>query len=363
MRIPKLFMPIVLSFFVIVVGIGFAAVSGTISFTGNINFQHKELYISKISNLNDVTVIGYSGTLVTFNQTEIGGTLTISVTNPTNDTYYYLNYTAPAGHKLWISPGLGTPVPPKGIATFNVTLNKVSSESEVPLETTYDFDGDSVKLNFTLIPPYIPPDPTEPPETTTTDPSNPSTPTDPTEPPETTPTNPPSDGTTNATAALEFVINDIVVGLNSTNTSKTFEQWCSSGNKVLFCLESSVQGNNLDNAFAEIGAKGIYFTLQWVSETQYDIYLYYKGNVIKDNNGRYITVYKQEIIYNSEVELWAPGDSYRGYAKVVPYKNNGKEYQIELEPANNPTSVVWYEIRTTPPDGSEIVPLPTNPSA
>ena len=93
MKTAKVLLCIALSFSVLFVGIGFAAVSKTLSFSGSLDFQHTGLYISNITAGDGVAVQGYSGTLINLTATK-GSTMTVTVANPTENVYYYLNYTA-----------------------------------------------------------------------------------------------------------------------------------------------------------------------------------------------------------------------------------------------------------------------------
>lgn len=328
MRVPKLFILIALSFSVILAGIGFAAVSGTLDFTGNITFQYKELYISNITlpENSNVQITGYSGTVVTVNSAPAGSTMTVTVTNPTADTYYYLNYTLGDGHELGLSGiQLGTPVYSGGrTVTFTVTFT-----DGIP-------DTHTIKFNFTLIPPYIPPD-TEPPTEPPTEPGDTEPPTDPQEP------TVPSGGNANATGVLEWVINDAVRGLNVDGYDKTFEAWVSQSERVRYCKEPNVPGGQLDKEFPK-DAGDVRFTLEWINETTYYIYLYFNSEA-ESNVGNYITVYRQEIIYDSIDALWSTGSSYRGYALAEHWKKD--EYCIEVGTRNGVESVFWYDTLPT----------------
>ena len=333
MKTAKVLLCIALSFSVLFVGIGFAAVSKTLSFSGSLDFQHTGLYISNITAGDGVAVQGYSGILINLTATQ-GSTMTVTVANPTEDVYYYLNYTA-GDHTLELKDiTLGSAVNPHRTITFTVTFSDEIDHAH------------AVKFNFTLIPPYIPPE--EPDEPDPTDP------TDPTDPEPTDPVTPPGGGTTNATAAIEFVLNHIERGLNSDANKHTFEQWCDEGDRVLHCRDNTISGGNLNNEFAAIGAQDVFFTLQWVSETQYDLYLYYSVDATRENeeNGVYITTYKQELVYNTIDALWTTGDSYKGYAKVQSEKN-GYGIEVATDQSRN-EYVVWYSNINDLPDGAVV---------
>ena len=343
MKTAKVLLCIALSFSVLFVGIGFAAVSKTLSFSGSLDFQHTGLYISNITAGDGVTVQGYSGTLINLTATK-DSTMTVTVANPTEDVYYYLNYTA-GDHTLDLKDTitLGSAVNPYRTITFTVTFSDEIDHAH------------AVKFNFTLIPPYIPPEePDEPDPTDPTDPSDPSNPesTDPTEPQPTDPVTPPGGGTTNATAVIEFVLNHFERGLNKEDNKHTFEQWVSESNQVRYCRENNVPGGNLSNEFEDLGAQDVLFTLEWVSSTKYNLYLYYAIDATRGNeqNGAYITTYKQELIYNSIDGLWLAGDSYKGYAKVQSEKNG---YGIETATDQSRNEyVVWYSSENDLPDGA-----------
>lgn len=306
MKLTKLLILIVLSFSVATLGIGFAAINTELGLTGYVDFQHTGLYISNIISGSGVNVTGCSGTLMNLTATS-GSTMTVSITNPTSDTNYYLNYTA-GDHTISLSDiALGSRVSPDATITFTITFTEEIDHSH------------AIKFNFTLIPPEIP-TPDEP------DPDLPDTP----------------GGTTNAIAAIEFVINHIDRGLNSSANKHTFEQWCNKNNTVLHCRDNTISGGNLNNEFASLGAQDVLFTLEWKSETQYNIYLYYTVDATKENaeKGAYITVYNQYIVYNSIDKVWSAADSYKGLAKVQSEKNG---YGIETAVDENGNSyVVWY---------------------
>ena len=76
MKTAKVLLCIALSFSVLFVGIGFAAVSKTLSFSGSLDFQHTGLYISNITAGDGVAVQGYSGTLINLTATK-GSTMTV----------------------------------------------------------------------------------------------------------------------------------------------------------------------------------------------------------------------------------------------------------------------------------------------
>ena len=334
MKTAKVLLYIALSFSVLFVGIGFAAVSKTLSFSGSLDFQHTGLYISNITAGDGVTVQGYSGTLINLTATK-GSTMTVTVANPTEDVYYYLNYTA-GDHTLELKDiTLGSAVNPHRTITFTVTFSDEIDHAH------------AVKINFTLIPPYIPPE--EPDEPDPTDPTDPSDPdhTDPTVPEPTDPVTPPGGGTTNAIAVLDFVVNNIEHGLNSKENKHTMRHWCNERDRIVYCLDSSVTGTNLVNEFSALGAQDVYFTVEWVSDTLYNVYLYYAIDATSGNMGKYITAYKQEIVYNSVDSLWVIGDSYKGLAKVIKEK---KGYGIESATDH----VVWYANVNDLPDGAVV---------
>ena len=91
-----------------------------------------------------------------------------------------------------------------------------------------------------------------------------------------------------------------------------------------------------------------------ISSTKYNAYLY-SATDATNNLGKYIVVYKQEIIFNSvdNLNLWVSGDSLKGYGKVVQNKNgNG----IEIgEDENGKNYVVWYNSLDSLPKDAVLV--------
>ena len=320
MKLVKVLICVALSLSFLIIGIGFAVPNATLNFTGNVSFQHTDLYISNVTTQGNVNIIGYSGTMFTLTADQ-GATMTVSITNPLNDPYYYLNYTA-GDHTLTTTAKLGDAVPAGGTLNFTVTFDDVIDHEHM------------VKFNFTVVPPTL---------------EEPDPPVD--------PDNPGGGGNnedqtpSNATAAVEFVINHATRGLNADNDKHTFEQWCNEGNRILYCLDNTVSGGNLNKEFASIGAAGVYFTMEWVSSTKYNAYLY-SATDATNNLGKYIVVYKQEIIFNSVDNLWVNGDSFKGYAKVVN-ATNGNGIEIG-EDENGKNCVVWYDNENELPNGAEI---------
>ncbi len=319
MKVVKCLICMLLSLVVLTIGIGFAQLTDEITATGELNYTHTSLYISSVTPNTGVTVTGYSGTLINLTS-EAGKSITLTVTNPTSDEYYFLNYTSSL-HSISISESelpLGKAVPASyGSITFTVTFTEAKDYS--------------VKFNFTLIPPEIDVGGDEGGEGE-------------------------DDGftsSTNATAVIDFTVNHMSYGLNADINKNGFLYWCTSSNRILFCRKKSVSGANLNNEFATLGASNIYYTLEWVSETKYNLYLYYTAEA-DANRGKYITVYKQEIIYNSVIGEWAPADSYKGYAKAVTFDKEIN--QIELaEGSNGNDYVVWYSSKNDLPTDAEIV--------
>lgn len=314
MKLVKVLICVTLSLSFIIIGIGFAVPNATLNFTGDVSFQHTGLYISNVTTQGNVNIIGYSGTMFTLTADK-GATMTVSITNPLNDTYYYLNYTA-GDHTLTTTAKLGDALPAGGTIQFTVTFDGIIDHEHM------------VQFHFTVVPPTL-----DGPDT-------------------------PGGGNnehqipSNATAAVDFVLNHIDRGLNSGNKKHTFNQWCNERNSILYCLDNRVTGGNLNNEFANIGSAGVYFTMEWVNSTKYYVYLY-SATDATNNLGKYIEVYKQEIIFNNVDNLWVNGDSYKGYAKVVK-ASNGNGIEIGRD-ANGKNCVVWYDNENELPNGAEIV--------
>ena len=309
MKSAKILICIALSFSFLLVGVGFAQVTASLDFTGNVSFQHTGLYISDIASVNGVTITGYSGTMLNLTA-EAGATMTITVTNPKNDIYYYHDYIA-GNHTLTTDMKVGDSVAPGGSITFTVTFDGAITDAQI------------VQFNFLALPPTF--------------------------------TEPGTGGsdTSNALAALGLIIGKKgdtgknAIGLNMENNDKTFEAWCTQSNPILHCLDTNTGGKNLSKIFAASGAADVYFTLEWVSSKKYIVYLYSAKDAISANEYKYIVTYKQEILYNDIDKLWyaSTENTFKGYAMVRP-ANHG--YGVEVE--NN--KVKWY---SEPPSGAEVV--------
>lgn len=318
MKSAKFWICIALSFSFLLVGVGFAQITASLDFTGNVNFQHTGLYISNIETTGNVNIMGYSGTLLNLTAAA-GSTMTITITNPLSESWYYLNYTAGEYTFTSTNATIGMEVMANGgTVTFTVVFPAITTQQVV-------------EFIFVLVPPVAPGD----------DPEN---------------------ITTNATKALEFVINDPTRGLNKTEKGKHhFKNWCNSTYRVLYCRDGGITGGHLKNLFDSFSAGGVLFTLEWVSEEKYNLYLYYsddvnaedaEGNPVVDSGYHYVLVYKQEIIFNVSENKWIAADSYKGYAKVVSAEGgNG----IETKENANGNYVEWYDNASKLPNGAVIV--------
>ena len=309
MKSAKILICIALSFSFLLVGVGFAQVTATLDFTGNVNFQHTRLYISNITSVNGVTITGYSGT--TINLTAVAGaTMTITVTNPKNDIYYYHEYIA-GNHTLTTDMKVGDSVAPGGSITFTVTFDGAITDAQI------------VQFNFLTVPLTF-----DEPGTS-------------------------GDNTSNALAGLGLIIGEKgdeskdAIGLNKETNDKTFEAWCTQSNPIVHCLDTNTGGKNLNKIFAASGAADVYFTLEWVSSTKYIVYLYSAKDAIAKNVDKYIVTYKQEILYNEIEELWyaSTENTFKGYAMVRP-ANHG--YGVLVED----NKVTWH---AELPSGAEVV--------
>ncbi|MBQ7406494.1 MAG: hypothetical protein IJW11_07425 [Clostridia bacterium] len=289
-----------LSLVVLTLGIGYAQLTDEITATGELNYVHTTLYISNMTPDAGVSVAGYSGTLINLNVTDAEKTIQIRITNPTPNAYYYLNHTS-SNENFTLSE--------------NLVLGAAIAASGGTIEFTVTFKeaGDySIQFIFTLVPPAIEDD----------------------------------DGflsSTNATALIDFAIDNMDYGLNADVDKHAFAFWCTESKRVLFCLDSSVSGTNLGKEYDNLGATNIYYTLEWVNERTYHLYLYYSADAVAKNLDTYIDVYKQTIVYNNTTEKWIAGDSAKGYSKVVKFGN--KSYQIEVGTLNGNDYVVWYETK------------------
>lgn len=308
MKAVKIMTCMLLSFVVLALGVGYAQTTEEITSTGNVNFTHTSLYISKITTEGNVNILGYSETTLSLTA-EKDSIMSVTITNPLSDTYYYLNYTA-GDHKLNVSGvQLGTSIAPGGTVTLTVVF---------PEAVDHDH---TVKFNFTVVPPVL--------------------------------EEPDDDGgvTTNATAIVEFVMNSTKYGLNLETLKNTFESWCTSTNRVLFCRDNGVSGGNLNKEYGEINAENVYYTLEWVSTTKYNLYLYYASEA-ENNLGKYIVVYRQEIVFNSLDNMWMTGDSFKGYGKMVKDINgNGIEH---IKKEDGYEYVVWYASQDELPNGAQL---------
>ena len=231
MKLVKGLVCMLLSLVVLTLGIGYAQLTDEITATGELNYIHTTLYFSDVTPDTSVAVTGYSGTLINLNVTEKEKSIKIKITNPTKDPYYYLDNTA-SNENFTLSETL---VLGAAIAASNGTIEFTATFKE-----TGDY---SIQFVFTLVPPVLEDD----------------------------------DGfisSTNATALINFVIDNMDYGLNADTDKHAFAFWCTGSKRVLFCLDSSVSGTNLGKEYDKLGATNIYYTLEWVNETTYQLYLF-----------------------------------------------------------------------------------------
>ena len=312
MKLVKVLICVALSLSFLIIGIGFAVPNATLNFTGDVSFQHTGLYISSIETTGNVNISGYSGTLLNLTA-DAGSTMTITVTNPLSESWYYLNYVAGEYTFTSIDIAIGKEVKGNGgTVTFTVTFPAITTQQVV---------------QFTFVD---------------------------------TPSSAPGDsesGTTNATKALEFVLNDETRGLNNIGKGKHhFENWCNSGYRILYCRDNNITGGNLKNLFDSESAGNVLFTMEWVSEGKYNLYLYYsfdvnsddsEGNPVVESGKHYVVVYKEEIVFNDSQNKWVVVDSHKGYSKVATAKGgNGIETGTNT---NGDPCVIWHE---TLPEGA-----------
>lgn len=310
MNFAKVTVCILLSLSLLVIGFGYAQMSDEIFATGNLDYTYTELYICDFTADNGVSVTGYSETLISLTA-EAGKSVTVTIANPKSVPYYFLRV---AADRTTFS------IPSDQIAVGRAIAAANGAGSELSFQVTFNETGSySLQFVFTEAPPAI------------------------------------NDGfmsSTNATEVVNFVIDNMTYGLNADVDKHAFAYWCTSSNRILFCLESSVSGTNLGNEFAAMGAADVYYTLEWVSSTQYHLYLYH-AQAANGNRGKYIVTYKQDINYNSIIGEWVAGDSAKGYAKAVAFKK--QQNQIEIgEDENGVDHVVWYATADDLPAGAII---------
>lgn len=122
MKILKILIGIVLSFSTAFIGIGYAQLTDEITAIGVLTHTHTTLYFSDVTPNAGVAVKGYSETLINLTAEE-GGTINLSITNPTNYKYYYLDYTSSTeGFKLSESMVVGTEIASDDTLIFTVSF-------------------------------------------------------------------------------------------------------------------------------------------------------------------------------------------------------------------------------------------------
>ncbi|MBR2498852.1 MAG: hypothetical protein IKB67_03985 [Clostridia bacterium] len=122
MKILKILIGIVLSFSTAFIGIGYAQLTDEITAIGVLNHTHTTLYFSDVTPNAGVAVKGYSETLINLTAEE-GGIINLSITNPTNYKYYYLDYTSSIeGFKLSESMVVGVEIASDDTLIFTVSF-------------------------------------------------------------------------------------------------------------------------------------------------------------------------------------------------------------------------------------------------
>ena len=122
MKLVKCLVCVLLSLVVLMLGIGYAQLTDEITATGELNYVHTSLYISDMTPDTGVSVTGYSETLINLTA-QVGGTINLSITNPTDYKYYYLNYTSSTeGFTLSENMVAGAEIASGGTLTFTVAF-------------------------------------------------------------------------------------------------------------------------------------------------------------------------------------------------------------------------------------------------
>lgn len=122
MKLFKILISFVLSFSTALIGVGYAQLTDEITARGVLNHMHTTLYFSDVTPNAGVAVKGYSETLINLTAEE-GGIINLSITNPTNYKYYYLDYTSSIeGFKLSESMVVGTEIASDDTLIFTVSF-------------------------------------------------------------------------------------------------------------------------------------------------------------------------------------------------------------------------------------------------
>ena len=122
MKLVKGLVCMLLSLVVLTLGIGYAQLTDEITATGELNYIHTTLYFSDVTPDTSVAVTGYSETTINLTAQE-GGTISLSITNPTDYKYYYSGYT-PVIEGLTLSENMvgGDEITSGGTLTFTVSF-------------------------------------------------------------------------------------------------------------------------------------------------------------------------------------------------------------------------------------------------
>ena len=122
MKLVKGLVCMLVSLVVLTLGIGYAQLTDEITAIGVLNHTHTTLYFSDVTPNAGVAVKGYSETLINLTAEE-GGIINLSITNPTNYKYYYLDYTSSTeGFKLSESMVVGTEIASDDTLIFTVSF-------------------------------------------------------------------------------------------------------------------------------------------------------------------------------------------------------------------------------------------------
>ena len=122
MKLVKGLVCMLLSLVVLMMGIGYAQLTDEIIATGELNYVHTSLYISDMTPDTSVSVTGYSETLINLTA-QVGGTINISITNPTDYKHYYSDYTSAIdGFTLSENMVAGAEIASGGTLTFTVAF-------------------------------------------------------------------------------------------------------------------------------------------------------------------------------------------------------------------------------------------------
>ena len=273
---------VIMCLFCLFTSIGYAQLSGTLTIEGSVTVEEPDgIYIQNAvaADQSDVTVTQYVGNILTVNvePNVSDAVVTITIKNNSTTDLYLLDVLCPENITCDKDLPVGMEFKQGEAKDFIMKLSHTAAQAA----------SATLTIQFTDVPSSLGGD---------------------------------NQQHTNATQVINFIINDLKVGLNS--QSSLLRQNCNQARPVLWCKENATTGGNLDGIYGNEATSHVLFMMEYIDNNKYNIYildLNVENEIDKNLEGRNIVVYKQEVIKNDTG--WVAGQSSKGYAKIAELFN------------------------------------------